>query len=156
MIGKHIVDRYNIYYVYQPTKINGRIHSSAILYVHIALILMQFQLFTFLITKTRYSDVTMFTLIVLLVSLLGFAFYCFYHWFRNLNHITNSVSSHVDLDNFDSELFSFFQITSKSKRVKKDLCICSFTPPVFFELVDSEFFTEEQTQPKVGDHQSLP
>lgn len=90
MIGKHIVDRYNIYHVYQPTKINRRIHSSAIMYVLIGLILMQFQLFTVMIIKTQYSRITLFVLIILIITLLAFTFFGFHHWFRNL--ITSRVS----------------------------------------------------------------
>lgn len=89
MIGKHIVDRYNIYHVYQPTKINRRIHSSAMLYVHIGLILMQFQLFTVIIVKTQYSKITLFVLIVLIISMLIFAFYCSHHFFLNMIHFNN-------------------------------------------------------------------
>ena len=92
MICKHIVDRYNIYYIYTPTKINGRIHSTAVLYVHIALLMMQFQVFTFLLMRTKSSKVTLFSMIVLLVSVLVFAGHCFFHWFTNINHLTYSVS----------------------------------------------------------------
>ena len=153
MLGKHIVDRYNIYYVYTPTKINGRIHSTAILFVHISLIMMQFQLFAFLITKTAYSHVTMYSLIVLLLTLLGFTFYCYYHWFLNINHITNSVCLLIQLFALKkNQNFYFFslifiiQITSKSRAAKKDICICSFTPPVFYELLDADFF---KTNPQI-------
>lgn len=111
MICKHLVDRYNIYHVYTPSKINGRIHSTAMLYVHISLIMMLFQLFTFLLTKTQYSHVTLFLLVVLLISLLVFSLHCFYHWFRNINHLTYSVT------------------TSLSRtRPKHNFCICSYKP----------------------------
>lgn len=92
MICKHLVDRYNIYNVYTPSKIDGRIHSSAILYVFIGQILMLFQVFAFCLTKTQYSWVTIYLLIQLLVVLLFFASNCYYHWFRNINHITYKVN----------------------------------------------------------------
>ena len=92
MICKHIVDRYNIYYIYTPTKISGRIHSTAVLFVHIALLMMQFQVFTFLLMRTKSSKVTAFSMIVLLMAVLVFAGHCFFHWFTNINHLTYSVS----------------------------------------------------------------
>ncbi|UXI17430.1 hypothetical protein NH340_JMT03373 [Sarcoptes scabiei] len=124
MIGKHIVDRYNIYHVYQPTKINRRIHSSAMLYVHIGLILMQFQLFTVIIVKTQYSKITLFVLIVLIISMLIFAFYCSHHFFLNMIHFNN--------DKFGS----------KSEIIKRDFCVCSYTPPVLYNLIDNELFEQ--------------
>jgi len=119
MICKHIVDRYNIYYIYTPTKISGRIHSTAVLYVHIALIFMQFQVFTFLLVRTGYSKVTFVSTIVLLIAILVFAFHCFFHWFRNINHITYSVTT---------------KLTRKAK--KKDYCACSYTPPVIEDIIN--------------------
>jgi hypothetical protein len=114
MVCKHIVDRYNIYYIYTPTKINGRIHSTAVLYVHIALIFMQFQVFTFLLVRTGYSKVTAFSTIVLLIAILVFASHCFFHWFRNINHLTYSVS--LSLVNKRSNIVFFTQIIQVYKR----------------------------------------
>lgn len=118
MICKHIVDRYNIYYIYTPTKINGRIHSTAVLYVHIALLMMQFQIFTFLLMRTKGSKVTAFSTIVLLIALLVFAGHCFYHWFKNINHLTYSVTTKLN-----------------KRSQKRDYCACAYTPPVFNDLL---------------------
>lgn len=123
---KHLVDRYNIYYVYQPTKINRRIHSKAILYVHIGLILMQFQLFTVMLVKTQYSHVTLFVLITFLISLLTLVFYLFVHWFRNINPITKSINTRGNY-----------------KQRKRDFCVCSYTPPVLYNLLDDGIFKED-------------
>lgn len=38
---KHLVDRYNIYFAYKPSKINKHIHASAINFVVISVILLQ-------------------------------------------------------------------------------------------------------------------
>lgn len=47
MILKHAVDRYNIYFAYKPSKINKKIHSSAINFVTVATILLQFNVVFF-------------------------------------------------------------------------------------------------------------
>ncbi|CAG2169790.1 unnamed protein product, partial [Oppiella nova] len=133
MIIKHIVDRYNIYYIYTPIKINDRIHSTAILYVHIALLMMQFQVFTFLLMRTKGSAVLAFSTFVLLIALLVFAGHCFFHWFRNINHLTYSVT------------------TKLNKRSKKyDYCACAYAPPVFNGLVDDGVVTRDDLMSGTG------
>lgn len=47
VILKHMVDRYNIYYAYVPTKLNQRIHRAAISQVIVAPILCMFWLLFF-------------------------------------------------------------------------------------------------------------
>ncbi|CAG2121303.1 unnamed protein product, partial [Medioppia subpectinata] len=127
MIIKHIVDRYNIYYIYTPTKINGRIHSTAILYVHIALLMMQFQVFTFLLMRTKGSNVLAFSTFVLLIALLVFSGHCFFHWFRNINHLTYSVTTKLN-----------------TRHRKYDYCSCAYAPPVFNALLADGVVTKEQ------------
>ena len=41
LIMKHLVDRYNIYFAYGPSKIDKDIHASAINFVMVAVILLQ-------------------------------------------------------------------------------------------------------------------
>lgn len=47
VVLKHVVDRYNIYYAYVPTKLNQRIHRAAISQVVVAPILCMFWLLFF-------------------------------------------------------------------------------------------------------------
>lgn len=51
MLLKHMVDRYNIYYVYIPTKLNQRLHVAAISQVVVAPILCMFWLLFFSILR---------------------------------------------------------------------------------------------------------
>jgi len=91
MVIKHIVDRYNIYYVYTPSKINGRIHSTAITFFHIGILMMVFQIFTFAFLKNSQSDQSKILMIVVIIASLVFSGHCFYHCFWNINHLTYSV-----------------------------------------------------------------
>lgn len=52
MTIKHFVDRYNIYYVYNPSKISASIHSTAITFFQIAIVMMLVQMATFIALKT--------------------------------------------------------------------------------------------------------
>lgn len=51
MLLKHMVDRYNIYYVYIPTKLSQRIHTAAVSQVVAAPILCIFWLLFFSVIR---------------------------------------------------------------------------------------------------------
>ena len=56
---KHMTDRYNIYFAYAPSKIDKNIHASAINFVIVAAILLQFSVVFFTILRAG-----MFTLMI--------------------------------------------------------------------------------------------
>uniref|UniRef100_A0A8B9P346 Transmembrane protein 63C n=1 Tax=Apteryx owenii TaxID=8824 RepID=A0A8B9P346_APTOW len=75
MLLKHMVDRYNIYYVYIPTKLNQRLHVAAISQVVVAPILCMFWLLFFSVLRLGPTrPVTLFTFVVLL-SCIIFSFF---------------------------------------------------------------------------------
>ena len=47
LILKHLVDRYNIFFAYNPSRINRHIHGSAVTFVLWAVILLQFNVLFF-------------------------------------------------------------------------------------------------------------
>ncbi|XP_070776346.1 calcium permeable stress-gated cation channel 1 [Enoplosus armatus] len=70
VILKHMVDRYNIYYAYVPTKLNQRIHRAAISQVIVAPILCMFWLLFFSMLRLGpMHAITLFTLVSLLSSI---------------------------------------------------------------------------------------
>lgn len=115
MVIKHLIDRYNIYYVYNPSKINSKIHSTAIMFVHIAFLMMQAQIFTVTLVRTGYSRVFGLSLFVFLVSLLVFSGHFFFYMFRNINHLT-------------------YRATRKLTRASREYCACAYLPPVLYNL----------------------
>jgi len=115
MLIKHLIDRYNIYYVYNPSKINSKIHSTAIMFVHIALLMMQAQIFTVTLVRTGYSRVFGLSLFVFLVSLLVFSGHFFFYMFRNINHLT-------------------YRATRKLTEARREYCACAYLPPVLYNL----------------------
>uniref|UniRef100_A0A8C6T0C1 Transmembrane protein 63C n=1 Tax=Neogobius melanostomus TaxID=47308 RepID=A0A8C6T0C1_9GOBI len=67
VILKHMVDRYNIYYAYVPTKLNQRIHRAAINQVIVAPILCIFWLLFFSVLRLGpVHPITLFTFVSLL------------------------------------------------------------------------------------------
>lgn len=113
---KHLVDKYNIFYVYTPSKINDQIHSTAITFFHIGILMMQFQVFTFSFLRSGYSDITGISLISVTITLVFFTGHCFFHCFRNIF----------------SYRTAFRQPTQKLD--KSEFCACLYLPPVLYEL----------------------
>ncbi|KAK9960052.1 hypothetical protein ABG768_010129 [Culter alburnus] len=75
LVLKHMVDRYNIYYAYIPTKLSQRIHSAAISQVVLAPILCMFWLLFFSVLRLGpVQPITLFTFITLLCCIV---FSCF-------------------------------------------------------------------------------
>ncbi|KAM4624968.1 calcium permeable stress-gated cation channel 1 [Polymixia lowei] len=75
VILKHMVDRYNIYYAYVPTKLNQRIHRAAISQVAVAPILCMFWLLFFSVLRLGpVHPITLFTFASLL-SCLAFSLF---------------------------------------------------------------------------------
>ncbi|KAF7665823.1 hypothetical protein LDENG_00130600 [Lucifuga dentata] len=67
LILKHMVDRYNIYYAYVPTKLNQRIHRAAISQVIVGPILCMFWLLFFSVLRLGPAHpITLFTFVSLL------------------------------------------------------------------------------------------
>ncbi|XP_022652667.1 CSC1-like protein 1 [Varroa destructor] len=69
---KHYVDKYNIYFVYNPSKTNKYIHATAIDFVIISLILLQFALFMYLYFK---SDASMYTVVMCVIFMMSFCLF---------------------------------------------------------------------------------
>ncbi|XP_077462187.1 mechanosensitive cation channel TMEM63B-like isoform X2 [Stigmatopora argus] len=82
MLLKHLVDRYNMYYAYLPSKLDKKIHSSAVTQVVAAPILCLFWLLFFSTMRTGFETPTsMFTLVVLVVTIVVcLSHVCFGHF----------------------------------------------------------------------------
>ncbi|XP_064184886.1 calcium permeable stress-gated cation channel 1 isoform X2 [Anguilla rostrata] len=67
LVLKHLVDRYNIYYAYVPTKLNQRIHSAAVSQVIVAPVLCMLWLLFFSVLRLGpMRPITLFTFVSLL------------------------------------------------------------------------------------------
>uniref|UniRef100_A0A8C6KEG1 Transmembrane protein 63B n=1 Tax=Nothobranchius furzeri TaxID=105023 RepID=A0A8C6KEG1_NOTFU len=82
MLLKHLVDRYNMYYAYLPSKLDKKIHSGAVTQVVAAPILCLFWLLFFSTVRTGFETPTsMFTLVVLVVTIVVcLSHVCFGHF----------------------------------------------------------------------------
>uniref|UniRef100_A0A665T1Q6 Transmembrane protein 63B n=1 Tax=Echeneis naucrates TaxID=173247 RepID=A0A665T1Q6_ECHNA len=82
MLLKHLVDRYNMYYAYLPSKLDKKIHSGAVTQVVAAPILCLFWLLFFSTVRTGFETPTSrFTLVVLIVTIVVcLSHVCFGHF----------------------------------------------------------------------------
>lgn len=69
---KHMVDLYNIYYVYQPTRISRGTHLTAINFFYLGFVLMILQLFAAAYARGMSENIKLFLLSTLTISIAVF------------------------------------------------------------------------------------
>uniref|UniRef100_F7EDE9 Transmembrane protein 63A n=1 Tax=Xenopus tropicalis TaxID=8364 RepID=F7EDE9_XENTR len=86
LLLKHMVDRHNLYYAYLPTKLDKKIHFSAVRQALTAPILCLMWLFFYSLLRMGFTaPSTLFTLIILLITILICLLYTCFGFFRHLN-----------------------------------------------------------------------
>nr|XP_032819883.1 LOW QUALITY PROTEIN: CSC1-like protein 2 [Petromyzon marinus] len=100
---KHMVDRYNLYYAYIPSKLNRKIHCSAINQVVAAPILCIFWLLFYSVVRLGpRNEITVFTFVVLLFTIVVCLFRMFFGYFKYLS-VHNYKDSMVGSPPLDDE-----------------------------------------------------
>ncbi|XP_046729201.1 CSC1-like protein 2 isoform X3 [Silurus meridionalis] len=98
MLLKHLVDRYNMYYAYLPSKLDKKIHSGAVNQVVAAPILCLFWLLFFSTVRTGFLAATsMFTFVVLIITIIVCVSHVVFGHFKYLSAHNYKVDSH-DVD----------------------------------------------------------
>lgn len=116
LIFKHMVDRYNIYFAYGPSKIDKHIHASAINFVMVSVIILQCSLLFFTILRASkfrpaaktsglpptscvvlfiadmLQGILIFAMVALFLTLTIFFGRICFGWFKGLSPITYKVS----------------------------------------------------------------
>ncbi|XP_076464518.1 osmosensitive cation channel TMEM63C-like isoform X2 [Babylonia areolata] len=82
---KHLVDRYNIFFAYSPSRIDKHIHSSAVTFVLWAVIMLQINITFFTGLRTEGLDsVFLFSCVCLFLTLIIFVGRLSFGWFKHL------------------------------------------------------------------------
>ncbi|XP_060919671.1 CSC1-like protein 2 isoform X2 [Labrus mixtus] len=104
MLLKHLVDRYNMYYAYLPSKLDKKIHSGAVTQVVAAPILCLFWLLFFSTVRTGFETPTsMFTLVVLIVTIVVcLSHVCFGHFKYLSAHNYKIDTKEADVDTVEN------------------------------------------------------
>ncbi|CAI9570918.1 unnamed protein product [Staurois parvus] len=96
MLLKHLVDRYNLFYAYLPTKLDRKIHFSAVNQSLAAPILCLMWLFFFSLLRMGLKAPTLFTLVILLLTILVSLLYACFGCFKHLSpHNYKIVESQI-------------------------------------------------------------
>ncbi|XP_015924374.2 CSC1-like protein 2 [Parasteatoda tepidariorum] len=90
---KHFIDRYNIFYVYGPSKISRNIHATAINCVVMSIILMQMCIFFFLYLRNGWMQMSIVSLGICLMTAMIFIGQIFFQWFLILSPISYKAFS---------------------------------------------------------------
>uniref|UniRef100_A0A673H840 Transmembrane protein 63B n=1 Tax=Sinocyclocheilus rhinocerous TaxID=307959 RepID=A0A673H840_9TELE len=127
MLLKHLVDRYNMYYAYLPSKLDKKIHSGAVNQVVAAPILCLFWLLFFSTMRTGFlTPTSMFTFVVLIITIVVcLSHVCFGHFkylsAHNYKQITGTKMAQSDLRNEIEPPRVFFYFPND-----KNVYICVF------------------------------
>ncbi|RWS27713.1 hypothetical protein B4U80_02290 [Leptotrombidium deliense] len=112
MVLRYVVDRYNIYYVFHPSKISVRVHSTAIKFFNVSLLAMQLQLLLYLIgNEASFAK----SLVIFVAFSINFTLFCG-QWFNYWN---------VEFPDLKKE---------SSVEPTQEWCACSYAPEILFEM----------------------
>lgn len=96
MIFKHLVDKYNIYFAYGPSRINKNIHTSAINFVIVSIVCLQLSLLFFsLVRQGLKKDITIYSIILLIITCVVFITHIAFHWFKDLSPVEYKVGVYL-------------------------------------------------------------
>ncbi|XP_071521938.1 calcium permeable stress-gated cation channel 1 isoform X2 [Panulirus ornatus] len=88
MVFKHLVDKYNIYFAYGPSRISKNIHTSAINFVIVSIVFLQLSLLFFSLVRQGLKKlITIYSIVLLVITCLVFVTHNAFHWFKDLSPV---------------------------------------------------------------------
>ncbi|XP_063047254.1 CSC1-like protein 2 isoform X2 [Engraulis encrasicolus] len=122
MLLKHLVDRYNMYYAYLPSKLDKKIHSGAVNQVVAAPILCLFWLLFFSVVRIGFEAPTsMFTLVVLIITITVCLSHVVFGHFKYLSAHNYKVDTRTDVDGVENGGPQNIAMTSKATYIAQVL-----------------------------------
>lgn len=87
MLQKHMVDKYNLYFAYGPSKISPQIHATAINIVIFSVVLLQASFLALSVLRKGFNDITIYSLVGFCLTILFFFFHIFFSWCKGFSPI---------------------------------------------------------------------
>ncbi|XP_068239271.1 calcium permeable stress-gated cation channel 1 isoform X1 [Palaemon carinicauda] len=88
MVLKHLVDKYNIFFAYGPSRINKNIHTTAINCVVVSIVCLQLSLLFFSVVRQGLNkDITIYSIILFCITCLVFITHNAFHWFKDFSPV---------------------------------------------------------------------
>ena len=92
LVLKHLVDKYNIYFAYGPSKIKKSIHTSAINFVLVSVVILQCTLLFYTILRQGMkSPLTLYSIALLTLTAIFLVSNLVLRWFTDLSPIKYRV-----------------------------------------------------------------
>ncbi|KAK3886905.1 hypothetical protein Pcinc_008961 [Petrolisthes cinctipes] len=128
MIFKHLVDKYNIYFAYGPSRITKKIHVTAINFVIISIVCLQLSLLFFSIVRQGLNkDLTIYSIILLVITCLVFLTHIAFHWFKDFSPVEYKEFGKNDLDGDEGSVSDSGQ---DDDSISTQEVACQFVPSV--------------------------
>lgn len=96
MFLKHLVDRYNIYFAYGPSKISQSIHATAINCVIVSLVLLQMSFMSLSLLRVGLKDITIFSLAGFILTVACLFAHIFFNCCKGFSPISYTRVSSVE------------------------------------------------------------
>ena len=92
MVFKHLVDKYNIYFAYGPSRISKNIHATAVNFVIVSIVLLQLILLFFSVVRQGIDKPrSIYSLVLLCITVLVFFTHLSLDWFKDISPIEYKV-----------------------------------------------------------------
>lgn len=124
-IIKHYVDRHNLLYAYKPSKINKKVHSTAINFVILTTVILQFFMMMFsLIRSGSWNDLNIRSEVSIFFFLLSANIYCAQLWadtckkFSPIDYIENTIISDELSEQEKNSIYSPFTLMDDDEKGK--------------------------------------
>ncbi|CAG2057542.1 unnamed protein product, partial [Timema podura] len=88
MCMKHLVDRYNLYFAYGPSKISPRIHATAINIVIFSITLLQLSFLALSVLRRGLNDISIYSLVGVCITFMFLMAQIFLNWFKGFSPIS--------------------------------------------------------------------
>ncbi|XP_063242767.1 calcium permeable stress-gated cation channel 1 isoform X2 [Bacillus rossius redtenbacheri] len=88
MCMKHLVDRYNLYFAYRPSKINPRTHASAINTVIFSIVLLQLSFLALSVLRRGMNDISIYSLVGVCITVGFLMAQIFLDWCKGFSPIS--------------------------------------------------------------------
>lgn len=128
MVLKHLTDRYNLYFGYIPTKVDKRIHKTAVTFAFGSFIMLQFCILFFIAVRNKgninSNSMTTVQTFIIIVSCILFTGRLFFGFFKRLSpfhkHSGSSCQISRDLDRPNNELDTQESYTKLEQDTEQD------------------------------------
>ncbi|XP_076068118.1 transmembrane protein 63 isoform X3 [Oratosquilla oratoria] len=146
MIFKHLVDKYNIFFAYGPSKISKKIHITALNFVIISIVCLQMSLLFFSVIRNGLNKgITIYSIVGLCITCLVLLTHNVFHWFKDLSPVKYKEFDNGISPGEDGQAQGSQEVDGVTQQAA-----CQFVPAVLRDAPSGEEEVVYNVQPHVG------